>query len=145
MDERDNKALNELKMSNTEETNQKIQKSIDLVKSYLECENSDGAIDAIKILESLIIKSVEYEETNKLSTEEYLTDQFGDEEQFLLYSQEFPIWQTLMKSMECFASMRVEDAKKEWEKKEMCQCGTERIGSTKLWCCNQCGKRHENF
>lgn len=27
----------------------------------------------------------------------------------------------------------------------ICTCGTDRIGSTKLWCCNQCGKRHEEF
>lgn len=27
----------------------------------------------------------------------------------------------------------------------ICQCGPERMGSTKLWCCNQCGKRHEEF
>ena len=26
-----------------------------------------------------------------------------------------------------------------------CQCGTERIGETKLWCCNDCGKRCEKF
>ena len=40
----------------------------------------------------------------------------------------------------------VEQKQKDCEKEnEMCKCGNERIGSTKLWCCNQCGKRHGKF
>ena len=76
------------------------------------------------------------EETNKLSAEEHLIDQFGDEEQFLLYSQEFPIWQTLMKTMESFASMRVEQEKED-EKERMIQFLTK--------CTNACDEQIERF
>lgn len=34
---------------------------------------------------------------------------------------------------------------KSFTHKDTCNCGAERIGSTKLWCCNECGKRHEKF
>ena len=27
----------------------------------------------------------------------------------------------------------------------VCKCGSDRTGETKLWCCNQCGKRCEEF
>jgi len=116
MDERDYKALNKEEMNNTGYLSKRCTLCMNnpCMENSSKCEMCSSYF--VEKEKSEQVKEMSNtEEINKLSAEEYLIDQFGDEEQFLLYSQEFPIWQTLMKTMESFASMRVEQAKKEWE------------------------------